>query len=250
MSERGGSHVTQTLPSPSPVAGEPIPQTHVLHIPESRIIFEDLLWSTASAYLDDITVKSLTTPEEHVLLLNKIFRILHEANLPLKEKKCAILATIIKLLGSIVSGECIAPDDSKFDKLRVHIDNPCKNVKDVQQIVGLLAWFRRFIPAFSAKLRPVTRLLSPSVPFNWSPTHQESVNSIINEILTTSSQSHMVFGLVRTIHLDLGDENYIATISQLPADPPAMPELLYHESQILKNASARYTRRVSTGPFP
>lgn len=78
-------------------------------------LFAEMLWNEVTAYLDDITVKSLGTPEAHIAILNKICQILRKANLPFKEKNCVILATIIKLSGSVVSGTEISPDDSKFE---------------------------------------------------------------------------------------------------------------------------------------
>lgn len=40
-----------------------------------------------------------------------------------------------------------------------------KKVKDVRRFVGLVSWYRRFIPNFSSIIRPLTNLTRKSIPF-------------------------------------------------------------------------------------
>lgn len=63
----------------------------------------------------------------------------------------------------------------------------------------------------------------------------------------TSTQAHVIPELVKNITSDVGSENYVASIAQIPEDPNLSPQLLYRESQTLKDASTRYTIEEKIG---
>jgi hypothetical protein len=51
---------------------------------------------------------------------------------------------------------------------------PPTNVNELQQDLGLLQYYRIFIPEFAHLARPMTKLLSKKIPFVWSEDCQKS----------------------------------------------------------------------------
>ena len=100
----------------------------------------------AFGYLDDILVFS-PDMETHMEHLRVLFERLQAADLKLKEVKCNFLKKHIQYLGHIVSGECITPLPEKLDSIQRML--PPKTPKEVKQFLGLIGYYRKFVPRFS-----------------------------------------------------------------------------------------------------
>ena len=112
-----------------------------------RLINEVLSGLTfAFGYLDDILVFS-PDMETHLKHLRILFERLRSADLKLKEVKCNFLKKHIQYLGHIISGEGIAPVPEKLESIQKML--PPKNPKEVKQFLGLIGYYRKFVPRFS-----------------------------------------------------------------------------------------------------
>ena len=100
----------------------------------------------AFGYLDDILVFS-PDMESHLKHLRLLFERLRSADLKLKEVKCNFLKKHIQYLGHIVSGEGITPLPEKLDSIQKML--PPKTPKEVKQFLGLIGYYRKFVPRFS-----------------------------------------------------------------------------------------------------
>lgn len=72
----------------------------------NRIFFE-LLDNSVLCYLDDLLVCSRSI-SEYMILLDKVFGLLAENKLFLKEKKCSLFLSKVNFLGHIVSIDGVA----------------------------------------------------------------------------------------------------------------------------------------------
>ena len=104
-------------------------------------IFRDLPF--VLVYLDDILVIS-TSEKQHIEHLNTVLGRLQEHQLIAKEKKCQFLQTEVEFLGYHISEHCIRPIKGKCDA--IHAIPPCKSIKDAQRFLGMINYYRRFIP--------------------------------------------------------------------------------------------------------
>ena len=128
-----------------------------------RLVNEVLSGLTfAFGYLDDILVYS-PDMETHLEHLRKLFMRLREADLKLKEVKCNFLKRHIQYLGHIVSGKGITPMPEKLACIKDM--PPPKTAKDVEQFLGLIGYYQKFIPRFSDLARPLNMLTRKDVPF-------------------------------------------------------------------------------------
>ena len=109
----------------------------------------------AMGYLDDIIIFS-KTEEEHLQHLEEIFEWLRKAGLKLKLQKCSFFKKHIQYLGHLISDEGIQPLPEKLESI-AKMPVP-QNAKKVKQFLGLVGYFRKFLPCFSDISRLLTQL--------------------------------------------------------------------------------------------
>ena len=135
----------------------------------------------AFGYLDDILVFGLDM-ETHLKHLKLLFERLRSADLKLKEVKCSFLKKHIQYLGHIVSGEGITPLSEKLESIQKML--PPKTPKEVKQFLGLIGYYRKFMPRFSDLARPLNALTRKNVEFEWTPVCQDSFNLLKTSLMT------------------------------------------------------------------
>ena len=135
----------------------------------------------AFGYLDDILVYS-TDMENHLEHLRSLFEKLRKADLKLKEFKCNFLKKHIQYLGHIVSGEGITPLPEKLESIQKML--PPKTPKEVKQFLGLIGYYRKFVPRFSDIAHPLNALTRQNVAFEWTPVCQESFELLKTSLMT------------------------------------------------------------------
>ena len=103
------------------------------------------------AYLDDITVTG-TTEEEHDQNLERLLKAALSDNLTLNKDKSKFKVTSLNLLGYNISYGEIKPDQNRLQAL---LDlSPPINANKLKRVVGLFAYYARWIENFSKKLHP------------------------------------------------------------------------------------------------
>ena len=129
----------------------------------------------AMGYLDDIIVFS-RSEEEHLQHLEEIFKRLRHFDLKMKREKSSFFKKHIQYLGHLVSEQGFEPLPEKLEAIR-NMPHP-KTPKEVKQFLGLIGYYRKFIPRFSDLSRPLTRLTRHDSKFDWTPQCQKSFNHL------------------------------------------------------------------------
>ena len=135
----------------------------------------------AFGYLDDILVFSLVM-ETHLKHLRTLFERLRSADLKLKEIKCNFLKKHVQYLGHIISGEGITPLPEKLDSIQKML--PPQNPKEVKQFLGLIGYYRQFVPRFSDLARPLNVLTQKNIEFKWTQLCQDSFELLKTSLMT------------------------------------------------------------------
>ena len=131
--------------------------------------------SFAMTYLDDIIIFS-ETEEEHLSHIEEIFRRLEAADLKMKRSKCDFFKKHIHYLGHLISADGIRPLKDKLDTIR---DMPAlHNSKEVKQFLGLVGYYRKFVPHFAALSRPLTKLTCKDKVFEWTHECRKAFNTL------------------------------------------------------------------------
>ena len=133
----------------------------------------------AIGYLDDIIIYS-RSEKEHLEHLEKIFTRLKAAGLKLKLEKCCFFKKHIQYLGHLISADGIQPLPEKLENI-AKMPAP-RNPKEVKQFLGLVGYYRKFIPRFADISRVLTHLTKKDMEFKWTP-ECENCFQILKEFL-------------------------------------------------------------------
>ncbi len=95
--------------------------------------------------------------EEHLLHLDQLFSRLQHFGLVINFEKCEFAKPSIDFLGHSVSSAGAVPLHSNLEAILSHPRPTC--VKELQAFLGLVNFYRRFVPAAARLLRPLTDVL-------------------------------------------------------------------------------------------
>jgi len=115
-----------------------------------RVFQDKQYYNFLYIYVDDATIVSKTF-EEHLKHLEIVFQTIRVNNLRLNPTKINIGFGEIKFLDFTVSNEGITIFPSKLEAIK-RITAPSSK-KSWQRLIGLVQYFRRYIPKFSTKKR-------------------------------------------------------------------------------------------------
>ena len=135
----------------------------------------------AFGYLDDILIFSPDV-ETHLQHLRIVFERLRKANLKMKESKCSFLKQHLQYLGHMLSGSGIVPVPEKLKSIQEM--PPPTTPKEVKQFLGLVGYYRKFIPRFSDIARPMHALTKKGIEFDWTDQCQKSFELLKQCIMT------------------------------------------------------------------
>ena len=125
----------------------------------------------AFGYLDDILIHSPDVPT-HLVYMRQLFQRLRDAGLKLNRQKCNFFKSHIQYLGHLISGEGIKPLPEKLKSIK---EMPPPTIpKEVKQFLGLIVYYRKFVPRFADVARPLTNLTRLDQLFEWSDKCQTS----------------------------------------------------------------------------
>ncbi|XP_078533942.1 uncharacterized protein LOC144820212 [Lissotriton helveticus] len=110
----------------------------------------------AGAYLDDIVIYS-DSWELHLSHLKAVVTSLGNHGFTINPSKTTLAAQSVKYLGYLLGEGLIRPQDNKIKAIQA-IPFP-RTRKELRAFLGLLGYYRRFIPCFSQTAAPLTDLL-------------------------------------------------------------------------------------------
>lgn len=120
-------------------------------------------------YLDDILVAS-PSADEHLMHLKQVFQRLDEHGLIVNPAKCQFGLTVIDFLGHRISSLGAVPLPSKVQAV-ADFPRPL-SVKALQEFLGMVNFYNRFLPRAAHLLQPLygaLRLKKGNDPVDWTP---------------------------------------------------------------------------------
>ena len=137
----------------------------------------------AFGYLDNILIYSPDVPT-HLVHMRQLFQRLREADLKLNREKCNFFKSHMEYLGHLISGEGIKPLPEKLESIKEM--PPPITPKEVKQFLGLIGYYRKFVPRFANVARPLTNLTRLDQPFEWSDKCQASFELLKSALVKES----------------------------------------------------------------
>ena len=132
------------------------------------------------AYLDDIIIYD-STFEDHLQSLDLVLQALIKANLKLKPEKCDFCRKEIHFLGHVITPEGLKTQPRILN--RISAFGKPHNVKTLQSFLGLLNYYRSFIPRMADIAKPLYDLTKKGIRFVWSEKCESAFNCL-KELLT------------------------------------------------------------------
>ena len=139
-----------------------------------KIIIPDLKHNVF-CYLDDIIIMTENF-EEHLKHLEIVLVKISQAGLTINLEKCEFGYSEVKYLGFIVNEKGLLMDEDKIKPILEFATT--KNVKQLQRIIGMTSWYRRFIPKFSEIMEPQHALLKKGVEWEWNAKQEQALEKI------------------------------------------------------------------------
>ncbi|QRW25063.1 Transposon Tf2-7 polyprotein [Rhizoctonia solani] len=138
-------------------------------------IFRDILDVYVVVYLDDILIFS-ESRELHTKHLQEVLKRLQDNACYCNLEKCNFYASEVDYLGVIANGEGVKADPKKITQA-VDWATP-RSVKGVQEFLGFINFYRRFIHNFSKLAQPLYQLLQKNIPWEWGERQEVSFKAL------------------------------------------------------------------------
>jgi hypothetical protein len=101
------------------------------------------------------------TFDKHIQVLSQLFGRLDAAHLTLGAKKCSFVLPEVRFLGHVVDATGIRPDPAKV--LAVEALQLPNSSENLQHVLGLLGYYRKFILNYSSVAEPLRKKLAGQV---------------------------------------------------------------------------------------
>jgi transposase InsO family protein len=192
-------------------------------------------------YLDDIIVASISM-EQHQLHVEEVFRRLRSAGLVINKEKCEFAVPEVQFLGHHVTAGGILPLPEKVVAIQEH-PKP-GTVKQLQAFLGVVNFYRRFVPAAAKLLRPLTDSLKgspkPTAAVEWTAELEKAFASAKSALCQAALLAHPRQGWELALMVDASADHVGAALQQREtASSPWQPLAFF--SKKLEPAQVRYS---------
>ena len=211
-------------------------------------------------YLDDVIIYSKCF-EDHVEHVRKVLRRLKEKGIRLRAKKCELFKKEVTYLERIISEEGHRFDPTGIKPVICLKDWTPKTVGDVRHLVGLLGYYRRYIPDFSRVAKPIYDLLKETLPqakenvdrkqkggrsstqvpsnrqIQWTEEHCKILNQLLDCLTEPPVMAYPDFNKPFVLHVDASQEGLGAFLYQKQEN---RMRVIGYASRTLTPAEQRY----------
>ncbi len=178
------------------------------------------------AYLDDILIYSETF-ELHLEHIKEVFARIKNANLSLNKKKCHFVKSEIEYLGHIVTAEGIKPNPEKVRAIQTL--EPPTTVKGIRSFIGMVGYYRSYVPQFSAISRPLTKLTHKNAKFVWDDDAQKAFDYLKTKLTEAPILGYPDVTKPYSLYTDASDYSIGAILTQDTAEGEKVIQYISHQ---------------------
>jgi len=164
-------------------------------------------------YLDDHLIASKSM-EEHLQHLSEFCAVLQDNGLTINPDKCVFASSSVKFLGHMISAAGIQPLPQHLAAIQDF--PPPADIKQLQRFLGMVNFYRRFLPGIAGTLQPLTDLLKGSPKtLGWSPSAAAAFEAAKAALVKTVPLSHPAPGATISLVTDASDSHVGGVLQQL-----------------------------------
>ena len=179
-------------------------------------IFRSILYKYVLVYLDDIIIYS-ETYEEHLQHLREVLKRVKKANLRLNKKKCEFVKREIEYLGYIISIDGIRPNEKKVEAIKNYPEP--KNKKELASYLGIVSYYRQYVPNFAEKAHPLTALTKKNAKWKWDAAERDAFICTKSYLITNPILGFPDFTREFIIYTDASGYGVGAVLAQMQTLP-------------------------------
>ena len=196
-----------------------------------------LEWKICVVWIDDIIIFS-KSHEEHLQHVSQVLDALRNAGLQVRLKKCKFAVSKVKYLGHVVSADGVAPLEDNVKDVR---DCPePTTVKEVQRVLGLFNYYRRFVKDFARLSRFLSAYLKGNPSGNAPVTLDDDARLAFRELKHKLTSAPLLaypdFDKPFIIETDASQHHVGGILSQVGADSKEHP-IAYWSDTLTPRAS-------------
>lgn len=187
--------------------------------------------------LDDVLI---TAPDKktHLERLYAVLDRLQNAGLTLQKEKCDFFKDEISYLGYVINQHGLKKSP---DKIKAIVDAPLPtDVNKLQSFLGLVNYYRNFVPGASSILSPLYDLLKKGVKWHWSESHDKAFKMVKNILASEQVLTHFDPKAKLILTVDASPSGLGAILSQVGSDGLERP--ISFASRTLNSAEKRYSQ--------
>ena len=188
--------------------------------------------------VDDILIHGINQ-QEHDTALSKVLQRFEEKGLTVNLYKCLFSQPKLKFFGFVFSKQGMHPDPDKLNEIKT-MPAP-EDVKALQSFLGLMNYFKRFIPQYSTLTHPLRKLLHKDTKFEWSEDCKSAFDELRNALTSQSCLGYFDQSKEITVYTDASPVGISAIIVQ---NTPTKQDhkLISYSSRSLTSTEQRYSQ--------
>ncbi|GBP89666.1 Uncharacterized protein K02A2.6 [Eumeta japonica] len=166
-------------------------------------------------FLDDILISG-PNKDTHRKRLNEVLNRLQEAGLTLQKEKCVFFQKSIEYLGFVIDKDGLHTSPEKVKAIKEA--EPPKNVSQLKSFLGLVNYYRSFVPRMSTILGPLHDLLKMGAKWMWSEAHQSAFETVKRALESELALAHYDPRLSTVLTVDASPTGLGAVLAQQQED--------------------------------
>ena len=172
------------------------------------------------ARVDDIAIGGLDEAD-HFNMLYQVCEVLKKAGLTVRWEKCQLFREEIEFCGHVLSAKGIRPMLSNLEAVK-KAPVPT-NVSELKAFLGMVNYYRNFIPNASTIMEPLHQLLRKEAKWEWSKAQEEAFRGLKEALCSATVLTHYDQNKPIIVHCDASPYGIGAVLSHRLSDGTEHP---------------------------
>lgn len=190
-----------------------------------------------SCWLDDVCITGPSN-QIHLVRLREVLSRLKNAGLKLQKEKCVFFKNEVTYLGYVIDKNGLRACKKKVEAI-VKAPRPT-NITEVKRFLGVVNYYRNFVPNASSQLGPLHELLRAGARWEWGDRHERAFENVKRELASERVLAHYEPGMQLVLTVDAGPAGLGAVLAARAPDRTERP--LAYASRSLTPSERNYSQ--------